>query len=96
MFCLSLALALPLAAETVLNPMTSSATAIASPWRAMPKNGRKDVVFVNGRAISLSLSEFDKFYAAEIKRLKHARIIVSYCHGEGCRLSDSLPGPKLV
>ena len=46
-------------------------------------------------AISLPLSDFQRSYSAEGKRLKHARIIVSYCHGEGCRLSDLL-AQKLV
>jgi rhodanese-related sulfurtransferase len=68
---------------------------------------RRDVVFVDGRqriewdqshipgAIAMPLGEFDKAYAADAKRLKKARIIVSYCHGEGCRLSDAL-AQKLV
>ena len=68
---------------------------------------RKDVVFVDGRArveweqshipgaIALPLGEFDKAYAADAKRLKKAKIIISYCHGEGCRLSDML-AQKLV
>lgn len=70
-------------------------------------HARKDVVFVDGRArveweqshipgaIALPLGEFDKAYAADSKRLKKAKILVSYCHGEGCRLSDML-AQKLV
>lgn len=68
---------------------------------------RKDVVFVDGRArveweqshipgaVSLPLGEFDPAYGSEIKKLKHARILISYCHGEGCRLSDML-AQKLI
>jgi rhodanese-related sulfurtransferase len=63
---------------------------------------RKNVVFVDGRArleweqshvpgaIAMPLGEFDKAYGEEAKRLKKADIIISYCHGPGCRLSDKL------
>lgn len=67
----------------------------------------KDVVFVDGRAlqewkdghipgaVALPIGEFDKRYDSHKKKLKRARILVSYCHGEGCRLSDML-AQKLV
>ena len=63
---------------------------------------RKDVLFVDGRAqveweashipgsVPLPIGEFDKAYAKYEKKIKAAKILVSYCHGEGCRLSDML------
>ena len=63
---------------------------------------RKNVVFVDGRAkvewdlshipgaVILPVGEFDKYYADNKKKLMKAKILVSYCHGEGCRLSDML------
>jgi len=68
---------------------------------------RKDVLFVDGRAmveweqshipgaVALPIGEFDKNYDAHKKQIKAAKILVSYCHGEGCRLSDML-AQKLV
>ena len=63
---------------------------------------KKSVVFCDGRslrewedghipgAVSLPLGDFDNAYAKVKSRLKKASILVSYCHGEGCRLSDAL------
>lgn len=68
---------------------------------------RKDVVFVDGRskveweashipgALPLPVGEFDKYYLEGKKKLMKAKIIVPYCHGEGCRQSDML-AQKLV
>ena len=68
---------------------------------------RKDVLFVDGRAmieweqshipgaVPLPIGEFDKNYDKYKKKIKAAKILVSYCHGEGCRLSDML-AQKLV
>ena len=68
---------------------------------------RKDVLFVDGRAmvewqeshipgaVALPIGEFDKNYDAHKKKILAAKILVSYCHGEGCRLSDML-AQKLV
>lgn len=65
-------------------------------------NSMKGVVFCDGRslreweaghipgAVSLPLGDFDNSYDKVKKRLKKASILVSYCHGEGCRLSDAL------
>jgi rhodanese-related sulfurtransferase len=62
----------------------------------------KGVVFADGRnhseweashipgAISLPVGEFDTRYEAAKKQLKKAKVIVTYCHGESCRLSDHL------
>jgi rhodanese-related sulfurtransferase len=90
-----------------------SAGDYASKWphitleEAKKLHERKDVVFVDGRAmveweqshisgaVPLPIGEFDKRYASEKKKLQKATILVSYCHGEGCRLSDML-AQKLV
>jgi rhodanese-related sulfurtransferase len=68
---------------------------------------RSDVLFVDGRAmveweqshipgaVALPIGEFDKNYDKYKRKIKHAKILVSYCHGEGCRLSDML-AQKLV
>ena len=60
------------------------------------------VVFVDGRsfpeweeshipgAVPLPVGEFDKRYASKKKILRKARVLVSYCHGPGCRLADRL------
>ncbi|HTB33835.1 MAG TPA: rhodanese-like domain-containing protein, partial [bacterium] len=67
----------------------------------------KHVVFVDGRsqlewdqshiprAIALPLGDFDKDFPLEEKALRKAKILVAYCHGKGCHLSDGL-AQKLV
>jgi rhodanese-related sulfurtransferase len=67
--------------------------------RLMKKRG---TVLVDGRgqsewdqshlpgALPLPLGDFEKNYPIYEKKLKHAKIIISYCHGKGCHLSDSL------
>lgn len=74
---------------------------------AQKLHSRSDVVFVDGRAmveweashikgaVPMPVGEFDKNYDKYKKKLKGAKILVSYCHGEGCRLSDML-AQKLV
>ncbi len=74
---------------------------------AQRMHARKDVLFVDGRAmveweqshipgsVPLPIGEFDKNYDSYKKKIKAAKILVSYCHGEGCRLSDML-AQKLV
>jgi rhodanese-related sulfurtransferase len=46
-------------------------------------------------AIPLPLGEFDKYYALYKHKLKHAKYIVTYCHGAGCQLSNKV-AQKLV
>jgi rhodanese-related sulfurtransferase len=46
-------------------------------------------------AIPLPLGEFDKYYALYRHQLKHAKYIVTYCHGAGCQLSNKV-AQKLV
>jgi rhodanese-related sulfurtransferase len=70
-------------------------------------HARRDVLFVDGRAmveweqshipnaVPLPIGEFDKNYDKYKRKIKKAKILVSYCHGEGCRLSDML-AQKLV
>jgi rhodanese-related sulfurtransferase len=65
-------------------------------------HGRKDTLFVDGRsynewkqahipgAVPLPIGEFEKYYDKYRSKLKKAKILVSYCHGETCRLSDHL------
>jgi rhodanese-related sulfurtransferase len=60
----------------------------------------KKVLFVDARAkvewdqahipgaIPLPAGEFEKYYGQYKSRLKKAKVIVSYCHGAGCHLSD--------
>ena len=60
------------------------------------------VVFVDGRSyaewesshipgsIPLPGGEFDKRYAMHKSKLRKAKVIVSYCHGEHCGLADYL------
>ncbi len=67
--------------------------------RLMHKRG---TVLVDGRSMSeweqshlpgalpLPLGQFDQQYAKYRARLKRAKIIIAYCHGKGCRLSDAL------
>lgn len=62
----------------------------------------KGVVFVDGRshaewqhshvpgALSLPVGEFDARYAKAKTKLKRAKVLVAYCHGENCRLADHL------
>lgn len=62
----------------------------------------KSTVFIDGRsklewdqshlpgALPMPLGEFDKYYAQYEKRLRNAKIVVAYCHGKGCHLSDGL------
>jgi rhodanese-related sulfurtransferase len=63
---------------------------------------KKGTVFVDGRsqlewdqshiegALAMPLGDFDKAYAKEGSKLKKAKVIVAYCHGKGCHLSDGL------
>lgn len=63
---------------------------------------KRSTVLVDGRsksewdqshlpgALPLPLGEFDKYYQQNETKLNKAKIIVAYCHGEGCHLSDSL------
>lgn len=72
---------------------------LAEAQRLMKKKG---VVFADGRsqsewdqshipgALPLPLNDFGKGYTAAEPKLKKAKIILAYCHGEGCHLSDSL------
>ncbi len=65
-------------------------------------HGQKGVVFVDGRnhgewqhshipgALSLPVGEFDARYRQAAFKLKRAKVIVAYCHGENCRLADHL------
>lgn len=46
-------------------------------------------------AIPLPLAEFDKYYALYEGKIKHAKFIVTYCHGVGCQLSNKV-AQKLV
>lgn len=39
-------------------------------------------------AIPLPVGEFDKYYKQYESKLKHAKVIVCYCHGVACHLSD--------
>jgi len=67
----------------------------------------RHVVFVDGRsqlewdqshipgAIALPLGDFEKDFPLEEKALRKAKILVAYCHGKGCHLSDGL-AQKLV
>ncbi|HXC63792.1 MAG TPA: rhodanese-like domain-containing protein [bacterium] len=62
----------------------------------------KHVVFVDGRSqlewdqshipgsIALPLGDFEKDFPLEEKALRKAKILVAYCHGKGCHLSDGL------
>jgi rhodanese-related sulfurtransferase len=63
---------------------------------------KKGTVLVDGRsmleweqshlkgALPLPLGDFEKNYQIYQKRLKRAKIIIAYCHGKGCHLSDAL------
>ncbi len=63
---------------------------------------KKGTVLVDGRsksewdqshlkgALPLPLGDFDKDYSTYEKKLKKAKIIIAYCHGKGCHLSDSV------
>lgn len=64
---------------------------------------KKGVLFVDARAevewaqahipgaIPLPTgADFEKYYSKYKKRLKAAKVIVSYCHGAGCHLSDKV------
>lgn len=65
-------------------------------------HGLEGVVFVDGRSyveweesripgsVALPTGEFNKRYATSKARLRKAKVIVAYCHGEGCRLADTL------
>jgi len=60
------------------------------------------VVFVDGRSqlewdqshipgsIALPLGDFEKDFPLQEKALRKAKILVAYCHGKGCHLSDGL------
>jgi rhodanese-related sulfurtransferase len=72
---------------------------LAETQRLMKKKG---TVLADGRsmleweqshlpgAVPLPLGDFDKNYGANEEKLKKAKIIIAYCHGEGCHLSDAL------
>jgi len=72
---------------------------LAETQRLMKKKG---TVLVDGRsllewqqshlpgALALPLSDFEPNYQKDLKKLKSAKIIIAYCHGKGCHLSDSL------
>jgi len=63
---------------------------------------KKGTVLVDGRSMSeweqshlkgalpLPLGDFEKNYPIYEKKLKKAKIIIAYCHGKGCHLSDSV------
>ena len=63
---------------------------------------KKGTVLVDGRsmlewqqshlkgALPLPLGDFEKNYQIYQKRLKRAKIIIAYCHGKGCHLSDAV------
>lgn len=63
---------------------------------------QKHTVLVDGRgqsewdqshlpgALPLPLGDFQKNYPIYEQKLKRAKIIIAYCHGKGCHLSDSL------
>ncbi len=65
-------------------------------------HGMPGVLFVDGRsypeweksripgALALPAGEFDKRYAMNRAKIRRARIIVIYCHGENCGLADTL------
>ena len=68
---------------------------------------QKDALFCDARskseydqghipgAIPLPVAEFDKYYAMYEGKIKHARNLVTYCHGVGCQLSNKV-AQKLV
>lgn len=72
---------------------------LAETQRLMKKKG---TVLVDGRSMSeweqshlpgalpIPLGDFDKNYGLYEKKLKRAKIIIAYCHGKGCHLSDAL------
>ena len=72
---------------------------LAETRRLMKKRG---TVLVDGRsmteweqshlpgALPLPLGEFDKNYDRYKSKLRHAKVIIAYCHGKGCHLSDAL------
>ena len=41
-------------------------------------------------AIPLPQGEFETYYKKYESRIKHARLLVTYCHGIGCKLSDKV------
>lgn len=63
---------------------------------------QRKVVFVDTRgkdeydqghipgAISLPIGEFEKYYGLNRKKIKKAAILVTYCHGAGCHISDKV------
>ncbi|MGH7442238.1 MAG: rhodanese-like domain-containing protein [bacterium] len=67
--------------------------------RLMKEHG---TVLVDGRSMSewqqshlpgalpMPLGDFDKNYSTYQHQLKRAKIIIAYCHGKGCRLSDAV------
>ena len=72
---------------------------LAETQRLMKKKG---TILADGRSMSeweqshlpgalpLPLNDFEANYAKAEAKLKKAKIIIAYCHGEGCHLSDSL------
>ena len=65
-------------------------------WKA------KDALFCDARskseydqghipgAIPLPVGEFDKYYKMYESKIKHARLLITYCHGVGCQLSNKV------
>lgn len=41
-------------------------------------------------AIPLPMAEFDKYYALYKDRIKHAKYLVTYCHGVNCQMSNKV------
>ena len=65
-------------------------------------HAKHGTVFVDGRsqlewdqshiegALAIPLGEFDKAFVKEEAKLRKAKVLVAYCHGKGCHLSDGL------
>ena len=61
--------------------------------RALFLDARAKVEYDAGHipgAIPMPLGEFDKYYALYENRIKHAKHLITYCHGVGCKLSDKV------
>jgi rhodanese-related sulfurtransferase len=62
----------------------------------------KDALFIDARAkseydqahipgaIPMPVGEFDKYYAMYEGKIKHAKHLITYCHGVGCQLSNKV------
>jgi len=69
---------------------------------ALRLHGKRGVVFVDGRSVAewkvshipgalpLPVDEFDKRFPMLKRRLAKAKIVVTYCHGVTCGLSENL------